>query len=359
MSSVGLSKNERLALYGLVRHPSLNDRELAGELDLKMSTLTAIRNRLKRQGFYRTVRIPYLERLGGELLIVTHMRLNILRQPEEVQRALREVLGAIDDVFFAFSDLHQLMTFSLCRNYTDAWMDAEHVQQQLSERNALAARPVRRQTMIFPLNQTKVLRFFDFSRILGLLYGIEEEEPPQPVSLRLERFEPRELSRIEKRVYMGLVRFPDLADNDIAKKIGVTRQSVTKIRKRLEAERLIATARVPNLLKTGLEILAMAHYEAATSVTLSTRKKGIEWVVKEMPSFFHVAGQREGVIMGLASGYHEFQQRLFDVSRVYIEKGYFKDEPALYMLSLQDLVIVKDFSFAPMVKKVLQLRDEK
>jgi hypothetical protein len=94
-------------------------------------------------------------------------------------------------------------------------------------------------------------------------------------------------------------------------------------------------------------------------VTLSTRKKGIEWVVREMPSFFHVAGHREGILIGVAPGYHELQQRLFEVSRMYIEKGYFKDEPALYMLSLKDLFIVKDFSFAPMVKKVLQIRDEK
>jgi DNA-binding MarR family transcriptional regulator len=359
MNAEALSKNEMLTMYGLVRYPTYNDRVLANEIKLKMSTVTAIRNRLKREGYFRTVRVPYLERLGGELLVVTTSRLNILKPREELLRALKDIVGSIEDVFYAIADQNHLVMFSMCRNYTDAWTDAERSQQLLTDKGVLAGRTARQQTVIFPLNQTKLLRFFDFSRILTKLYGLEYFGPEPQVTVNLETPQPRRLSRIEKRVFLGLVRHPDLVDNDVAKRIGVTRQSVTKIRKRLESEGLLATVRVPDIQKTGMEILAVSRYEALPGATVAARKKGIEGVFKEAPSFFHVAGQREGMVMGLAGSFRELQKRQYEASRMYLERGYFKDEPTLTMLSVPDLSVVKDFAFAPLVKKVLQMEDEK
>ncbi len=359
MTAKALSKNEMLTMFGLVRFPDYNDRMLAGEIELKMSTVTAIRNRLRRESYYKTVRIPYLERLGGELLIVTSARLNILMPREELLRALREVLSSMDDVFYAVADTNHLILFSMCRNYTDAWTDAEKGHQQLADRGVLSGRPARKQTVIFPLNQTKLLRFFDFSKVLNQVYGLDYPAPEPLVNIKLEPPKPRRLSLIEKRVYLGLVRHPDLVDNDVARKIGVTRQSVTKIRKRLESEKLLATVRVPDLLKTGWELLAMSYYEAVPGATLAARKKGIEWVVREMPSFFHVAGQREGIVMGMAESFTQLQRLQYEASRIYLERGYFKEEPTLTLLTVKDLVVVKDFVFAPLVKRVLQMEGEK
>jgi biotin operon repressor len=158
---------------------------------------------------------------------------------------------------------------------------------------------------------------------------------------------------------LGLVRFPGLADNEVAGKIGVTRQSVTKIRKRLESERLLAEARIPNLRRTGLEILAVSHYEAAPGATLLARRKGIEWAAREMPAFFHVFGQREGMLMVMAKSFTELQRLQCEATRMYLERGSFKEEPSLTLLSVPELEVVKDFVFGPLVKRVLQIEAEK
>jgi hypothetical protein len=42
-----------------------------------------------------------------------------------------------------------------------------------------------------------------------------------------------------------------------------------------------------------------------------------------------------------------------------MEKGYLRDEPRVLMLSVPEIAIVKDFTFAPLVKKVLGMEDEK
>ena len=359
MTAGALSKNEKLTLYGLVRFPTHNDRLLGEEIKLKMSTVTAIRNRLKRDGYFKTVRIPNLERLGGELLVVTQMRLNIVKPREEILRVLREAIGGMEDVFYAFADQFQLVTFSFCRNYTDAWTDSERGHQLLSEKGALGTRYSRRQTLIFPLNQTKMFRFFDFHKTLNQQFGLRYPEPEPQLSLKMERPQPRRLSRIEKRVYLGLINRPEMVDNEVAGKIGVTRQSVTKIRKRLETEGLLSTVRIPDMQKTGADILAIAYYESGPNVTLVTRKKGIEWVNRETPLFFHVAGNREGLLMALASTFRGLQNQLLMASRLYMEKGYLRRDPYVTMLSVPELAIIKDFTFAPVVKKVLEIEDEK
>jgi DNA-binding MarR family transcriptional regulator len=359
MTSRGLSANEKLAFYGLVRFPSRNDRELASELGLRISTVTAIRNRLLRSGRLRSVRIPYLERLGGELLIVTVARLNVLLPREELLRSLRDVLSGMDDVFFAVADTEHLLLFSMCRNYTDAWTDSEKGCQLLADRGALAGGASGRQTVIFPLNETRLLRFFDFSRILAQAFCIGRPATDPPAPVRAGSPSPRRLSRIEKRVLLGLVRFPGLADNEVARRTGVTRQSLSKIRRRLESERLLLPARIPDMQRTGLEILAVSRYETMPGASSTARRKGVERALRDMPAFFHVAGQREGIMMGLAGNFTDLQRRRRGASRAYQERGLFRDEPSLTLISVPDLVVVKDFSFGPLVKRVLQIEDEK
>ena len=47
MKKPELTKKEKLVIYGLVRYPQLTDKELSEKLNLKHSTLTSIRHRLK------------------------------------------------------------------------------------------------------------------------------------------------------------------------------------------------------------------------------------------------------------------------------------------------------------------------
>ena len=64
-------------------------------------------------------------------------------------------------------------------------------------------------------------------------------------------------------------------------------------------------------------------------------------------------------MVGLERNFETLQRQLFEVNRFYLEKGYFKEEPKLINLSVNDTVVVKDFTFAPVVKKVLDIEDEK
>ena len=49
MTKFDLTKKEKQTLYGLVKYPDFSDRELSEKINLNISTITAIKGRLKKK----------------------------------------------------------------------------------------------------------------------------------------------------------------------------------------------------------------------------------------------------------------------------------------------------------------------
>jgi DNA-binding MarR family transcriptional regulator len=352
-----LSQNERLVLWGITCHPSLNDRNLARQVGLKLSTVTAIRNRLKKAGAYSSVRIPLMAGVGCELFCISYYRLTFARPPEEVSKALKEAIDEVKPVFFAVADKFQLLTFAFCRDYSEAHAASEQIRETLASMDILNARSVSNIRAFYPLKSAKLLNLFDFSKIMRRRFGLgggesQPELPPEKDVL------PRVLSKIERKVYAALVQNAGIVDNAVAGRIGVTRQSVTKIRKRLEADKLLVNVKIPDLNLMGSEIMAFAHYKLAPGSPFQRRRKALGWVMKEIPNFFHITTDQDGVMMGLARNFSEAQDFLYSVLKLYFNEGFFIEEPSVTMFSVKDLQVLRGFQFLPIMKSMLAL-DEK
>ena len=358
MTEEWLSKNEKITLYGLVRLPAANDRQLSGLIGLRLSTVTAIRNRLMGGCIVRPVRIPYLERAGAELLAVCFTRLNPLMPREGMARVLKEVAGGTDEMFYAFADQFGMMSFFLCRNFSDAWNATERAAALLADRGALSPDFSRQDTALFPLDQTRFLRFFDFSRLLWARFGPGLPEPAGQPNLKAEKAAPRRMSRLEKRVYLGLTRYPALSDIGVGQRIGVSRQTVSKLRKRFLSERLLVLAQVPDFLGMGAGMISVLRQEFAPGVSMSMRRKGIEWSLRELPAFFHLASGSEGIMILLENSFEDLQRHMGEAARYTVDKGLLKKDPCIVNFAVRDIFIVKDLNFAPAVKRILGVNEK-
>jgi len=67
---ISLTEREKVVLWGFCRYPLLNDEELANKLDLKRSTLTAIKNRLKKKGWFSLSYVPNFHKLGCQFFSI-------------------------------------------------------------------------------------------------------------------------------------------------------------------------------------------------------------------------------------------------------------------------------------------------
>ena len=64
MKKFNLSEKEKVVLYGLSKYPNYTDKLLSKKLNLKHSTVTAIRHRLHKNEYFRKLIIPKLQNMG-------------------------------------------------------------------------------------------------------------------------------------------------------------------------------------------------------------------------------------------------------------------------------------------------------
>ena len=86
MKSERFTENDKMVLRGLCEQPWSNDREIAEAEKMKMSTVTACKNRLKLKGIFQKAYYPSYCRLGYP--VVSFSQLKIERPSEAVLKAL-------------------------------------------------------------------------------------------------------------------------------------------------------------------------------------------------------------------------------------------------------------------------------
>ncbi len=138
MASKALSEREQAALFGLVTNPLLNDRELSEKIDFKQSTLTAIKNRLKRRGYMTPKRIPHFAKLGCELLTISYGHLNPLINVERIKKIQEHLPGDSNHQFFALAESSNALIFTVAKRFTDAKRAVEKIEHRFHSEDLIS-----------------------------------------------------------------------------------------------------------------------------------------------------------------------------------------------------------------------------
>ena len=347
MAKRGLTSNEKRVLYGLVRHPVLNDRELSDLLSVKVSTVTAIRRRLRRSDYFVTRRVPMMNRLGWELLVAGHARLD-LAQGSQVLPRLREALkDRLPGLFHVAASADHLSFLGFARDFTTARSDVDELRQALDRGNLLGGGDVH--LSAYPMSLSTAPAFFDYSHALALSFGLEDR-----MALKLDRAKvgDMELTRKETDVLKGLVRYPELSDKALAARVKVSRQAVSKMRREFEQEGLIRTARIPNLRLLGFELYITAFARFAPGSTVKARAEPFERLLRTSPTFLLVSDDSEAVVAGAAHTYEQFTTLRGVLTKHFEERGHLLGDPTIYVSLTNAMEIPRNCEFSPLVQGV-------
>ena len=348
---------ELKTIYGLLRFPTLNDRELAEVIGLNISTVTAIRRRLSKSGLLQTVNIPNAAFLGAELLTIGYGRISS-SSPLDVPKELNTGIIAKDpSIFYAgFSKDYGIM---MCyhKDYTDAKVSMERFETFLNNNNLFNAE--RWHFAIFPLELSKILNNYNHSALFKKKYEIEGI--PFEAELNFEKREREHLTEKEKDVMRGLVANPTLPDKSIASLVDASRQAVSKIKKRFYRQGILQMANVLNLSQMDYEIIGLAHSKFNPNIPLTERKDGVEMMINDIPQIMMVSGNYESVMLAAFSTYQEYNEVRNDIFKVYKYKNFLQNEPTVVLLPLKDLFFLRNHDYVPMLDYLMSentLRDE-
>jgi DNA-binding Lrp family transcriptional regulator len=339
---------EKAVLYGLVRYPRLNDRQLSEMIDVKPSTTTAIRRRLRSKDVFYTKRIPMGNKLGYELLVTVLGKIKPNTEKAEIKKLL-DWMKKIPGIFHAFMSSDTMFCIGFFKNYSEFRILADAAWEAFGEKGPVDSGTWK--TVIFSLERCKLVNFFDYSSALGSLFGVEEEVQ---LDKSLETVTSEKLSKKERMVLQGLVAYPESSDKTVAEKVGASRQAVSTMRKRFEDSDILRTIRVIDLQKAGIGIMAAGYLQFQPQATLSARWEGVERTASRTPTTLFIASSPETVALGLMKDYDQLHALRRDFLEFYAKKGYYKADPTVYVFPLSDTRLIKDFDFSGFMEGILK-----
>jgi DNA-binding MarR family transcriptional regulator len=345
-----LTEKEKITLCALVRHPKYNDRELADVTKLNLSTVTAIRRRLSKTGYYFTIRIPMVQYLGAELLCVAYGKLSETMPREERDNRLAKFVNDNNRIFHAFTSDDSAVMLCISNNYTELKGDVDDFQRFLSSNDFISGDTW--EYVLFPFEVSNLINLFDYSFVLRQVMIKEQCKVPK-LDLKYKKIEKRSLTSKEKSVLMSLVQNPTLPDNSVAKKVGVSRQALSNMRQRFEADGLIKTMNIPNVAHIGCEILILSHVLFNPNSLLEDRKKGVELLLEGSPLIFDMSGSFEAVLMHVVENYDAFNFYRNKMISYYTSQNFLRGEPKLKLYPVKKINYLKNLNFTGVLQNVL------
>ena len=353
-----LNPNEQLVLYGMVRYPLLNDRKLAKTLNLKMTTITAIKNRLKKQKYYIKTRIPVLQYLDMELFCVINVKVNPIIPRQELYKNMEMLTSRASEFFFAAIEGGNGFGLAFSRNYSSMMETIEKISYQARLNKVIENTGSPAENLLFfPLSNSRVFNFFDFGPILSREFDLKFGDEPEILFPSIPKPKDLQFTNLEKKVLYGLVNYPDLPDSKISIKIGVTRQVISKLKHTFEEDGIIRTKVIPNFQKLGFQIMTISTHNHNPTTPIEKREEGIKMIMKEVPHMLLVSGNLESVMICLCQNFQQFQDLKNKAYTFYKKHDFLLGEPKIRMFSVPNLHIITNQVYGPIVKKVLEIKD--
>ncbi|MEF8879024.1 MAG: helix-turn-helix domain-containing protein [Candidatus Thermoplasmatota archaeon] len=349
MTRNNLTKNEKKVLYGLINYPDLNNRELADKIKVKLSTLTSIKRRLSDKNFYHSLTVPMLNCLGCELLAVIHTRFNPVIPLEERVKTTKSTIEVFEEIFFSVGEQEKGFSLSLSTDYSNISRINEIRTETFGNLGLLEEETP--DEVIFPFETSKIIKFFDFGEIIREVFNIEDKNNDNKYKY-LNNIYNVDLSDKEKKVYRAVVENPGFTNSDIGDIVGLSRHTVSRMKKNFSKQGLLKRIVLPNLEKLGFEILAFYHIKFNPHT--HPGEKDIDFLNSPSTVFF-ATKKFEAVIISIHPTYQDYKEDKMKKIRFLRENDFISYTPVVSKYRVDRMVVIKNFDFVPLVEKVLNI----
>ncbi len=350
MKKVELSHNEKLILYGLVKFPDLPDKQLSEKLNLKHSTVTAIRHRLKENEYFRKLIIPKLQNMGCEMLAVIYTNFSPLIPLLERIDITGKTIEVFDEIFFSVGEQDKGFSLSFSKDYSTIGRINDIRTQTFGVRGLLEEEYPN--TVIFPFEISKIYRFFDFAPLLRNSFELNFEEDYEIKTINFSGLQNISFSDTEKNVYCMLVSYPELSDSSIGRELGVSRHTISRLRHKFKNNNLISKIIIPNFVKLGFEMLTFYHIQFDPRYPPKMEDDEACSLIGDSTIFF--ASRRfEAIMISIFKDYDNYKIDTLKIMQLLKENQWIAHDPIIRNYSLSNMVFIKDCKFAPFASKII------
>jgi DNA-binding Lrp family transcriptional regulator len=169
------------------------------------------------------------------------------------------------------------------------------------------------------------------------------------------------MKEMMRPLLLELLRNSKRSDRELAKVLGISQPTVTRMRNALVEEGAIQEYTViPDFAKMGYEIMAVTLAEAKATLTLDEQEKAKKLVLENPQVIFVASAEgmgRNGVMISLHTSYSDYEDFLKNLK---YQTGEYMEEADSMLINLKSSNMVKPLSLAYLAKhETLQATDRK
>jgi len=206
--------------------------------------------------------------------------------------------------------------------------------------------------VVFPFEISKVYRFFDFAPLLKSSFNLDLERDEKIENISSTYEEDVVFSDTEKNVFCMLIKYPELSDNEIGNELGVSRHTVSRLRRGFEENNYIRKIYLPDLKNLGFEILTFIHIRFDPNNPPDIEKIEASLLMSDS-TVFMANRMFEAVMISIYSDYDDYNSDKTRIMQILKENKWIAENPMIRTYSLNELIFIKDFKFAPIARKTL------
>lgn len=343
-----MTENEKRVLYGLIKYPLFNDIELSEKLKIKRSTVTAIKNKLKRDNFCSAYRIPKFSLFDCELITLIYSKLNPATQHKVRKFSMFREAAAVPEQIYMMATNSNLLGICISRNFTEVKKHLDTLIRKYKEFNLMENINL----VYFPYEVSCYEKLFEHDSFLSNIvqFSIKEEQINENFVEQVKK----ELTEQEKIILHAVVKFSDLNDSEIAEIIKLPRISISQTRRKLIEAGFLRINNIPNPLKLGCELLVLNHIKFNPKVSINAFKKTIEYMKNSKHYIFIITNDIESCCIGIYSNYTEFEIENNKNIKFYKGNNLITENPNVVIIPLRQIQFQK-LDFAPLLKKIFDI----
>jgi len=341
---IPLTSKEKLVLYGLCIYPSLNDFKLSEKLKLKRSTITAIRNRLKDEGWFKVINLPNFYALGCESFSLLHCNFNSSLK-ERKDLGLINELSNMPEIIFSNETNDNSICLFVSRKFIDL---QKFFNSSLLAKYDILKDDIRNLSFFFELN---IVRPLDFSSLLSHLFEFKQKNRPAITKFSNSNTI-ADLNHNKKRVLLALIQYPEFSIAELSKKIWLSKPTVSKIKQELIRNDLVMPLVIPNLKKLSLNLAILLSLKFEQKFMKKVHMLENELEKSDVHSICKLIGDKEINSLMFFRNREEFEKEMMRITEFYSKN----DIPFAYekfIMPINKQLHFEKFDMTAMTKKLL------
>ncbi|MFX0100123.1 MAG: hypothetical protein ACFFCS_11130 [Candidatus Hodarchaeota archaeon] len=285
-------------------------------------------------------------------MAIIHANFNPVIPLEERIDITKKSVEISDELVLSIGELEKGFSLSLSSNYSNLGRINETRTETFGHIGLLEEEyPLE---IIFPFKISKVVRFFDFSRLLQRYFDVNSnyQKKKDESKILFKNGQDIILSKKEKKAYYAFIKYPEETMQKLSEILDISRHTLSKMKKRFLSENLLKPVTIPNLKKLGFNLLVFYHFK------FNPKKPPTDSDFSNLdtPStIFFIHRKFEAVSISCFYNYQDYEDNRLNIFKYLKEKELVTREPEVRRYTFERFVIIKNFVFSPIIKKILEI----